>query len=130
MALEQAIWLVEHLGVPASLHDADGVFVHANQGAQQASGYTNAELVGRSHLDLVPESERANIHAQFRRAAGEGEPTDFATTFLDAGGQLRGTRVQHLPVVEDGVVIGVLIIAFEFFAPTLLQGPVPDLTAR
>ncbi|HEX5450223.1 MAG TPA: helix-turn-helix transcriptional regulator [Gaiellaceae bacterium] len=129
MALEQAIWLVEHLGVPASLHDADGVFVYSNRGAEQASGYSNAELVGRSHLDLVPESERANIDAQFRRAA-DGEPTDFATTFIDAGGQLRGTRAQYLPLIEDGAVIGVLIIAFEFFAPSLLQGPVPQLTAR
>ena len=130
MALEQAMWLVEHLGVPASLHDANGVFVYSNRGAQEASGYSNAELVGRSHLDLVPESERANIHSQFRRAADEAKPTDFATTFIDADGQLRGTRAQHLPVIEDGVVVGVLIIAFEFFAPSLLRGPVPHLTAR
>ncbi|HKU58433.1 MAG TPA: helix-turn-helix transcriptional regulator [Gaiellaceae bacterium] len=130
MGLEQAIWLVEHLGVPASLHDVNGVFVHSNQGAQEASGYSNAELVGRTHLDLVPESERANIRAQFRRAAHEAKPTDFATTFIDAGGQLRGTRAQHLPILDDGVVVGVLIIAFEFFASSLLQGPVPELTAR
>lgn len=129
MGLEQATWLVEHLGVPASLHDANGDFVYANRGAQEASGYSNAELVGRSHLDLVPESERANIDAQFQRAA-DGEPTDFATTFIDAGGQLRGTRAQYLPLIEHGAVIGVLIIAFEFFAPSLLQGPVPQLTAR
>ncbi len=130
MGLEQAIWLVEHLGVPASLHDVNGVFVHSNQGAQEASGYSNAELAGRSHLDLVPESERANIRAQFRRAADEAKPTDFATTFIGAGGQLRGTRAQHLPILDDGAVVGVLIIAFEFFAPSLLQGPVPELTAR
>jgi PAS domain S-box-containing protein len=130
MTLENAIWLVDRLGVPASLHDLNGVFVHTNRGGAEASGFTNVELIGRTYLDLVPESERANIRAQFTRAAA-GKPSDFGTIFTDAEGHVRGTRAQHLPIIDDGSVIGVLIIAFEFFpVPLPWRGGVPQLTAR
>lgn len=129
MPLRNAIWLVDHLGVPASLHDRDGFFVYTNRGGEEASGYTNAELLGRTYLDLVSVSERPNLRAQFLRAV-EGEPADFATSFVDAEGRLRGTRAQHLPVIDNGQVVGVLIIAFEFSAPPPMLGGVPRLTPR
>jgi PAS domain S-box-containing protein len=107
------VWLVDRLVVPASLHDVEGRFVHMNAAAEQASGYTNAQLRGRHVTYLLLPEARESVEAQFRRAVDSAEPTDFETLFVDAAGDLRGTRAQYLPLQEDGAVIGVLILAFD-----------------
>ena len=89
------LWLVDSLVVPASLHDVDGRFVHMNAAAERASGYSNAQMLGRPFTELLPPEARENVEAQFRRAVERGEPTDFETVFVDASGHLRGVRAQH-----------------------------------
>jgi PAS domain S-box-containing protein len=126
-------WLVDSLAVPASVHDVDGYFVHANPAAERASGFSNAELVGRHHTDLLGLEVRDAVETQFRRAADRGEPTDFETIFFDAGGHLRGVRAQHLPLRDDDTVVGVLILAFEVRRPPSESArlpPDPRLTPR
>src|SRR6185312_11306600 len=107
------MWLVDSLVIPASLHDVEGRFVHVNEAAERASEKTNAEWVGRHFAEPLPPEVRENVAAQFRRAAERGEPTDFETVFVDAGGHLRGVRLQHLPLRSDGAIVGVLILAFD-----------------
>ncbi len=127
------LWLVDTLVVPASLHDVDGRFVHMNAAAERASGTTNARLLGLHYTELLPEEARANVEAQFRRAVERGEPTDFETVFVDASGQLRGTRAQHLPLRDGDTIVGVLILAFDVRrAPVELARlkPDPRLTPR
>jgi PAS domain S-box-containing protein len=125
------LWLVDSLVVPASLHDVDGRFVHMNAAAERASGYSNAELLGRHYTDLLRPEARANVETQFRRAVERGEPTDFETVFVDAGGHLRGTRAQHLPLRGDDTIVGVLILAFDVrpSEPIRLK-PDPQVTPR
>jgi PAS domain S-box-containing protein len=106
-------WLVDSLMVPASLHDVHGRFVHMNTAAERASGFSNAQLLGRHYTDLLPPEARENVEALFRRAVEYGEPTDFETVFEDAGGHLRGTRAQHLPLSRGDTIVGVLILAFD-----------------
>jgi PAS domain S-box-containing protein len=125
--------LVDILVVPASLHDVDGRFVHMNAAAERASGRTNAQLLGGHFTDLLPEEARANVEAQFRRAVERGEPTDFQTVFVDASGQLRGTRAQHLPLRDGETIVGVLILAFDVRrvpAELARLKPDPRLTPR
>jgi PAS domain S-box-containing protein len=127
------LWLVDSLVVPVSLHDVDGLFVHANAAAERASGYTNAQLLGRHFTDLLRPEARENVETQFRRAVEHGEPADFVTVFVDAGGNLRGTRAQHLPVRHDDEIVGVLILAFEVRRPPsehLGLTPAPHVTPR
>jgi PAS domain S-box-containing protein len=107
------LWLVDSLTVPVSLHDVDGLFVHANAAAERASGYSNAQLVGRHFTDLLRPEAREFVATQFRRAVERGEPADFETVFVDAGGHVRGTRAQHLPLHDGETIVGVLILAFE-----------------
>ena len=60
-----------------------------------------------------------------------GEPTDFETIFVDAGGHQRGVRAQHLPLRSGDAVVGVLILAFEARRPpSETIGFEPRLTAR
>jgi PAS domain S-box-containing protein len=128
------LWLVDTLVVPASVHDVDGRFVHMNAAAERASGRTNAQLLGGHFTDLVPQEARANVEAQFRRAVERGEPTDFQTVFVDASGQVRGTRAQHLPLRVGETIVGVLILAFDVrrLPPAELARlkPDPRLTPR
>jgi PAS domain S-box-containing protein len=107
------LWLIDSLVVPVSLHDVDGRFLHTNPAAERASGYSNAYLLGRHYTDLVRPEVREHVETQFRRAVERGEPTDFETAFEDAGGHLRSTRAQHLPLRDGDTIVGVLILAFE-----------------
>jgi len=127
------LWLVDSLVVPASLHDVEGRFVHMNAAAEQASGNSNAELLGRHFTEPVPPEARANVEAQFRRAVERSEPTDFETVFVDAGGHLRGVRAQHLPLRDGDAIVGVLILAFDVRQPPsepIGLEPHPRLTPR
>jgi len=106
--------LVDSLVVPASLHDVDGRFVHMNAAAERASGLSKAKLLGR-------------------RAVECGEPTDFETVFVDASGQVRGVRAQHLPLRSGDAIVGVLILAFAARRPPSESAglePHPRLTPR
>jgi PAS domain S-box-containing protein len=105
--------LIDSLLVPASVHDVNGRFVHMNAGAERASGKSNAEMLGRHYTDLLHADARRHVEAQFRRAVEVGTPTDFETVFVDAGGDLRGVRAQHLPLRIAEEVVGVLILAFD-----------------
>src|SRR5205807_7927481 len=122
------LWWVDSLVVPASLHDVEGRFVHMNAAAERASGMSNAQMLGRHVVDLLPPEAREKVAAQFRVAVELGEPTDFETVFVDAGGHLRGVRAQHLPLRDGDMIVGVLILAFEVRRPPsepigLLQDP-------
>lgn len=127
------LWLVDSLVVPASLHDVEGRFLHMNAAAELASGISNAQMVGRHYLDLLPPEAREHVEAQFRRAVEHGEPTDFETVFVDGAGHLRGVRAQHLPLRSGDEVVGVLILAFDVHRlppETIGAQPMPRLTPR
>ncbi|HWX10295.1 MAG TPA: PAS domain-containing protein, partial [Gaiellaceae bacterium] len=127
------LWLVDSLVVPASLHDVDGRFVHINAAAERASGKSDAELLGREITHLLPPETHENVRAQFRRAVEDGDPTDFETTFVDAGGNLRGVRVQQLPLSDGDTIVGVVTLAFDVRRPPSENfglKPDPRLTLR
>jgi PAS domain S-box-containing protein len=111
------LWLVDSLMIPASLHDVDGHFVRVNEAAERASGKSNAEWFGRHFTEPLPPEARKSVAAHFRRAVERGEPADFETVFIDAGGHLRGVRAQHLPLRSNGAIVGVLILAFDARRP-------------
>jgi PAS domain S-box-containing protein len=114
---ELDVSLIDHLSIPASLHDVEGRFLHLNAAGERASGFSSAKLRGRSLTDTVPPEARAAVVAQFRRAVEHGEPTDFETVFVDGSGDVRGVRAQHLPLLEGNSVVGVLILAYDVRRP-------------
>ena len=125
--------LVDSLMVPASLHDVDGRFVHMNAAAERASGNSNDQLLGRHYTEPLLPEEREKVATQFRRAVEQGEPTDFETVFVDARGNRRGVRAQHLPLRSGDDIVGVLILAFDASAPaskSIGLAPQPQLTPR
>jgi PAS domain S-box-containing protein len=127
------LWLIDSLLVPASLHDTQGMFVHMNEAAERASGKSDAQLVGHHFTEFLPPEARKKVTDLFRFAVESGQPTDFETVFVDASGNLRGVRAQHLPLCRDGAIVGVLILAFAGALPPSLPigvEPQPRLTPR
>jgi PAS domain S-box-containing protein len=124
--------LIDRLGIPASLHDVEGRFLHLNAAGERASGFSSAKMRGRSLTDPVPQQARSAVVAQFRQAVETGEPTDFETVFVDGNGDVRGVRAQHLPLLEGDAVVGVLILAYDVRQPVDPQklGGRPNLTRR
>ena len=89
--------------------------------------------LGREMTHLLPPEEHANVLAQLRRVVERGEPADFETAFVDGSGQLRGVRVQHLPLRDADTIVGVLTLAFDVrrAPPELIGlGRDPRLTLR
>jgi PAS domain S-box-containing protein len=126
-------WFVDSLVVPASLHDVNGRFVHMNAAAERACGKSNAEMVGQELTVLLPPEVHESVQTQFRRAVEHGAPTDFETVFVDGDRHLRGVRAQHLPLRNDDVIVGVLILAFDVRRPPsepIRAVPDPQLTPR
>jgi PAS domain S-box-containing protein len=126
-------WLVDSLVVPASLHDAAGRFVHMNAAAERASGSSNAHMIGRHFTEPLLPQARRNVEALFRRSVERGEPADFETVFVDASGQVRGVRAQHLPLRCRDETVGVLILAYAVYHPQskpVGADPSPRLTGR
>jgi DNA-binding NarL/FixJ family response regulator len=104
-----------------------------NAAAERASGISNGQLVGRHYTEPLLPEEREKVVAQFRRAVEHGEPTDFETVFVDASGNRRGVRAQHLPLRSGDDIVGVLILAFDASAPaskSIGLAPQPQLTPR
>jgi PAS domain S-box-containing protein len=125
--------LLDSLVVPASLHDVHGMYVHMNAAAERASGFSSAQMKGRHVTYMLPPEARDKVEALFRRAVEHGEPTDFETVFEDAGGHLRGTRAQHLPLSRGDTIVGVLILAFDVHLQPTAPVPFehdPRLTTR
>jgi len=123
--------LVDRLVVPATLHEVDGRFLYINAAAERACGKSNAEMVGARLTALLPDETHERVLARFRRVVEHGEPNDFETVFVDGSGNLRGARVQQLPLREGGETIGVLVLAFDVVRlPSLPMGFEPKLTAR
>jgi PAS domain S-box-containing protein len=69
--------LIDRLGVPASLHDVDGRFIHMNATAERSAGFTMADMRGRRFTDPLPPEARESVKAHFDRAL-HGEPAEIA----------------------------------------------------
>ena len=95
------LWLVDSLVVPASLHDTQGRFVHVNKAAERASGFSNAQWIGRHLTERLPPEARRRVKALFRLAVERGEPTELQA------GQIVGFLALVLPATAGlGVAAG------------------------
>jgi PAS domain S-box-containing protein len=106
---------VDAIVVPASVHDLDGRFLAVNQGGVDASGRSRAELMAGRYTDSLTPETKALVEALFQRVLRECVPVEFHTVFVDGSGHRRAVRALHSPLLSNGEVAGVLILAFEAF---------------
>lgn len=88
---------------------ADGTFTYVSESVEAILGWTPAEVVGRHFRDLVP-PHADGTPAGFRYAALAADPTARLTTrteLVTAGGGVRPVEVSVVPIVRDGVFVGI-----------------------
>ena len=101
-------------GAPDSIFvlDRNANVVRMNAAARRVTGYSEAELrVGRlQRFTAVEDRERAT--AQVNRTLA-GETSSYEARGVRADGTIANVRVSNAPLIEDGVVTGVLSIVHD-----------------
>ena len=81
--------------------DRDGLVIFFNDGAEKNVGYSAAEVLGRSVVDLYPsfeEAHRVMVAMRSEDWGGPGKVKNFETTFVDRWGH-------HFPVAISGSIL-------------------------
>lgn len=86
--------------------DEDGTFRYRrnNRKSEQLTGFTTAQIAGRTPHELLPESMATAIVERYRRAVEQRTPLTYEET-LTLGGTTRTWVGTLVPIVQDGTVI-------------------------
>jgi PAS domain S-box-containing protein len=98
--------LVEEAAEGICQADAQGIIQFANRRAVEIFGASGQDdLVGKSSLDLLVESERPTGRAMMQRRA-RGFRDRYEIAFVRANGSVGSARLSAAPLFEDGVFAG------------------------
>jgi two-component system CheB/CheR fusion protein len=91
--------------------DLDGAVTSWNSAAERLYGYRVDEMIGRSIMDLVPESERGAIAGMMREAAGGASVINVTAIRRSKSGQLVDIAKTVSPIRDvGGAVAGIATI--------------------
>lgn len=108
--------LVENLNDVIYARDLEGRITYISPVIESLSGYSIAEIIGRSVTDFVyPEDAPGLLASAQRVLAGQSEPSEFRA--ITKSGALRWARSSSRPILQDNRVVG-------------LQGVITDITER
>ncbi|MEW6527953.1 MAG: PAS domain S-box protein [Spirochaetota bacterium] len=97
-----------------ALHDMDGNIQYVNQAVINISGYTQEEIIGNSILMFVPRKYRRSIYERHaKRLAGQLGVEQYETEFINKFGTLIPVQVTSTPIVKDGRIISIMIVAHD-----------------
>ncbi len=105
--------IMDQIPVTVSYIDAGMHYRYINRAQEQWLGKTEAEINGRSVLDVVGERVYADIEPKLRQAL-RGEQVPLERQRLDRNGNAVWHSGRHVPdVAEDGTVVGVYTVFFD-----------------
>ncbi|MFC0215603.1 PAS domain S-box protein [Paenibacillus chartarius] len=90
--------------------DLKGNFLSLNPATEQLTGYSEEELLSMSFLPIMHESSREFTFSHFLQAAG-GSPQIYENRIVPKNGTIIPCRVTNIPIVVDGMIVGVYGIA-------------------
>lgn len=94
------------------LHDMQGRIVYANQAGLAFAGFESSEAIGRPIIDFIPPEHRAALAArQVQRLTGDVQPYRYELEFVNHEGRRIPVEVHSTPVVREGRVEHILIVA-------------------
>ncbi|NMB66430.1 MAG: PAS domain S-box protein, partial [Spirochaetes bacterium] len=97
-----------------ALHDMDGIIQYVNQAVINISGYTQEEIIGNNILMFVPRKYRRSIYERHaKRLSGYFGIEQFETEFVNKFGTLIPVQVTSTPIVKDGKIISIMIVAHD-----------------
>lgn len=111
-------------------HDADGLIVTWNRGAERIFGYAEPEIVGQALTSLAPEHLRDDLDAVCRRVAS-GERVDRVFTEIHRkDGMPVPIALTMSPVVDDGAYLGVVGVAQDLTETRIAQAALAEVEQR
>lgn len=97
-----------------ALHDMDGIILYVNQAVINISGYTQEEIIGNNILMFVPRKYRRSIYERHaKRLSGYSGIELYETEFINKFGTLIPVQVTSTPIVKDGKIISIMIVAHD-----------------
>jgi PAS domain S-box-containing protein len=105
-------YLVEHLPDAITELDPEGRVLFTTR---DVPGFSREQMIGAPVLDFIPPADRGVFEAALMRAVARREPQDFSAR-ADAQGGEAWWNHRVIPVVEDGVVTRLLVIATDVTA--------------
>lgn len=94
------------------VHDMEGRILFANKAGLDYAGLKKEEATGRSILDFVPpEWREALLERLESRSKGDLAPYLFEAEFLKGTGERVPVEVSSAPILRDGAVSAILIVA-------------------
>lgn len=102
--------LIEHNGDAVFEFDLEGKFVSANERTTEISGFTEEELVGTAFVPLIAQECVKDTIFHFQKALN-GEKEEYETCIYSNNGQTVQLFVKNVPIIIDGVLVGVYGIA-------------------
>jgi two-component system, cell cycle sensor histidine kinase and response regulator CckA len=94
------------------LHDMEGRITYVNQTGLDFAGFKQVEAIRRPIADYIPAEHQAEIAARYaRRAIGDDQGFRYETEFVNRKGERIPVDVNSTPILRDGRVSEVLIVA-------------------
>jgi len=112
--------LLDSMAEGAYTCDLDGSFTYLNPAAEKITGYSEAELLGKSSADLVPDDEQGKLK-QVRRRWREGLVDRYDLDIIRKDGS-RITLMQTVsPLYEGEALVGLVGVAIDISDRRKLQ---------
>ncbi len=93
-------------------HDLDGRITYVNPTALALTGYTQEDAARLNIRDVLPPDQRAMLQGRgAARAAGDLQARLYETAFVSANGARVSVEVNSAPLLKEGNLVGVLIVA-------------------
>ncbi len=94
------------------VHGLDGNIVYINSAGLRFSGYSVEDLIGCSIAKIIPPEELAGMYERkAQRQAGNARQYLYETTFINASGQYIPVEIQSVPIVREGRVDQIMLVA-------------------
>ncbi|MES1045409.1 hypothetical protein BLX88_13700 [Bacillus obstructivus] len=112
--------LVEHNSDAIYESDLQGNFISINKVITEITGFRTNELVGKSITNFIVEEYLEETTLHFRKAVS-GRNEEYETWIYTKSGEKVHLNVKNVPIIVDGIVVGVYGIAQDITEKSRLE---------
>jgi len=114
VARDYAADLIETAGAMIVGLDLNGDIELFNKAAEEITGYTSEELVGRNWFEIiVPQERYPAVRGEFERLLAGGVPQEYENPILTKSGEERYVVWRRTKLDDHGVVVGMVSIGID-----------------
>jgi PAS domain S-box-containing protein len=114
VARDYAADLIETAGAMIVGLDLNGDIELFNKAAEEITGYTSEELVGRNWFEIiVPQERYPAVRGEFERLLAGGVPQEYENPILTKSGEERYVVWRRTKLDDHGVIVGMVSIGID-----------------